>query len=105
MKTSSVPFANLQAVLEGLGFIRKKVAGPQVVFEHAPSDTWFLFRAYRPRDKVTVADLIGVRKILDERGLLAAEALEELLRQPSTARNACNGEAGTARSSAENEVK
>ncbi len=83
MKNSSVPFATLQRVLEGLGFVRKKVSGPQVVFEHAPSDTVFLFRAYKSRDKVTEADLIEVRKILDERGVIEPEALEELLHQPS----------------------
>ncbi len=49
-----------------------------------PSDTWFLLRAYKPRDKVTEADLIGVRKILDEKGVIEPEALEELLHQPST---------------------
>jgi hypothetical protein len=59
------------------------VKGPQVVFEHAPSNTLFLFRAYKPRDPVTAADLIEVRKILDEKGVLAPEALEELLHQPS----------------------
>ncbi len=84
MKNAAVSFAALQRVLEGLGFVRKKVGGPQVVFEHAPSDTWFLFRVYKPRDKVTAGDLIGVRKILDERGLLEPEALEGLLHQPPT---------------------
>jgi hypothetical protein len=83
MKNSTISFAVLQRVLEGLGFVKKKVEGPQLVFEHAPSDTWFLFRAYKPRDKVTAADLIGVRKILDERGVLAAADLEALLHQPS----------------------
>jgi hypothetical protein len=83
MGKKAVPFPDLQRVLEGLGFVRKKVGGPQVLFEHGPSDTWFLFRAYKPQDKVTDADLIVVRKILDEKGLLEPEALEELLHQPS----------------------
>jgi hypothetical protein len=83
MQNNAIPFTVLQRVLEGLGFVRKKVDGPQVVFEHPPSHTVFLFRAYKPRDKVTDADLIEVRKILDERGVIAAAALEELLHQPS----------------------
>ncbi len=83
MQNSAVSFATLQRVLEGLGFVRKKVGGPQVVFEHTAPDTWFLFQAYKPRDKVTAADLIRVRKLLDERGIIEPDALEELLHQPS----------------------
>ena len=83
MKNNAVSFAVLQRVLEDLGFVRKRVGGPQVVLEHGPSDTVFLFRAYKARDKVAVADLIGVRKILDERGVIEPEALEERLHQLS----------------------
>jgi hypothetical protein len=83
MKNNAVSFAALQRVLEDLGFVRKKVGGPQVVFEHAPSATVFLFRAYQARDPVAAADLIGVRRILDEKGVIDPAALEERLHQPS----------------------
>jgi hypothetical protein len=83
MKNNAVSFAVLQRVLEDLGFVRKKVGGPQMVLEHGPSDTVFLFRAYKARDKVAAADLIGVRKILDEKGVIEPQALEEMLHQPS----------------------
>jgi hypothetical protein len=53
------------------------------MFEHPNSDSVFLFRAYKPRDKVADADVIEVRNILDEKGVLKPEALEELLHQPS----------------------
>jgi hypothetical protein len=84
MKNNAVSFATLQHVLEGLGFVKAQTAGPQQVFEHAPSDSVFLFRAYKPRDKVTPADLIAVRKILDDKGVIEPEALEDMLHQPST---------------------
>jgi predicted RNA binding protein YcfA (HicA-like mRNA interferase family) len=83
MKNNVVPFATLQRVLTGLGFIETRVPGSHVVFEHSPSDTVFLFRPYRSRDKVTAADVIGVRKLLDERGLVEGETFDELLHQPS----------------------
>jgi hypothetical protein len=83
MKNNAVSFSVLQRVLEELGFVRKKVGCPQVVFKHGPSDTVFLFPAYKERDPVAAADLIGVRKILDERGVIEAQALEEMLHQPS----------------------
>ena len=82
MQNNVIAFTVLQRVLERLGFVRKQVDGPQVVFEHPGSHTMFLFRAYKPRDKVTAADLIEVRKILDERGVIEAANLEELLHQP-----------------------
>jgi hypothetical protein len=81
MQNNAISFAILQRVLERLGFVRKVVDGPQVVFEHAPSHTVFLFRAYRPCDPVTAADVIEVRKILDERGFIEAPALDELLHE------------------------
>jgi len=61
-----------------------QAAVPQQVFEHPGSDSVFLFRAYKPRDRVTEADLIEVCKILDEKGVLKPEVREELLHQPST---------------------
>jgi hypothetical protein len=83
MKNNAVSFAVLLRVLQDLGFVRKKVGGPQVVFEHGSADTVFLFRAYKACDKVAAADLIGVRKILDERGVIEPRALEEMLHEPS----------------------
>jgi hypothetical protein len=79
-----VPFAALQRVLKGLGFVKTLVPGSHVVFEHAPSDTVFGFRLYKPREKVSVGDLLGVRKILDERGVVERDTFDEMLRQPAT---------------------
>jgi hypothetical protein len=70
MKNNAVSFATLQRALEAVGFVKTPAAGPQQVFEHPGLDSVFLFRAYTPRDKVTAADVIEVRKILSERGVL-----------------------------------
>ncbi len=51
MQNNTVSFAVLGRVLEDLGFVRKKVGGPQVVFEHAPSATVFLFALTSPAMK------------------------------------------------------
>jgi serine/threonine protein kinase len=40
VKKSTVSFATLQDVLLQFGFVRKRIGGPQVVFEHIPSDTF-----------------------------------------------------------------
>jgi predicted RNA binding protein YcfA (HicA-like mRNA interferase family) len=83
MKQNTVPFAILRRVLTGLGFVETRVPGSHLVFEHAPSHTVFLFRTYRPRDKVIAANLISVRKHLDEKGLIGSESFDDLLHQPS----------------------
>jgi hypothetical protein len=85
MLFSDVPFATMRKLLLDLGFVEKAVSGvadnhvPTLVFGHADSDTIFLFRAYRPQDKVSLADLGGVRFQLDWRGLLSREAFDAAL--------------------------
>lgn len=83
MQTSDLSYAELRRLLLDLGFAEKKVPGPHIVFYHAPSDTLFAFRAYKPKQKVFVDDLVGVRFHLDWRGLLDAEAFDNLLRKAS----------------------
>ncbi|MCI0463159.1 MAG: hypothetical protein L0Z62_39940 [Gemmataceae bacterium] len=83
MKNNAVPFATLQRVLEGLGFVKKEVPRSHIYFQHDPSDSLLLFRLYRPREKVSEVDLIRVRKFLDEKGIIEPDDLEELLHQPS----------------------
>jgi hypothetical protein len=83
MISSDLPFAKLRAVLLDLGFVEGTVDGKYLGFYHAASDTVFPFRMYRPQDKVSMADLVTVRKQLDWRGLLREEAFEAALRKAS----------------------
>jgi hypothetical protein len=78
MKTSRVPFAQLRRLLTGLNFkASRKKKGWR--FQHPESDTIFLFRPYELDEKVNVPDLITTQSQLDWRGLLSAEAFEDLL--------------------------
>jgi hypothetical protein len=80
MKTSRVPFAQLRRLLTDLSFTTsRKEKGWR--FEHPASETVFLFRPYRPDENVTVQDLVTTRTHLEWRGLLNAEAFENLLNQ------------------------
>jgi hypothetical protein len=83
MISSDVPFARLQALLLDLGFVEGIVEGKYLGFYHADSDTVFPFRMYRPQDKVSMADLLTVRKQLDWRGLLEEDAFDAALRKAS----------------------
>lgn len=77
---STVSFAELRQFLLDLGFTAGK-RGKFWFFEHSPSETTFLFRPYRARERVTVVDIDSTRFHLDRRGLLAPEAFDERLKK------------------------
>jgi hypothetical protein len=79
MLFSDLPFAKLQSVLLDLGFAERVLDGKYLGFYHAPSNTFFAFRPYHPQDKVSLADLVSVRKQLAWRGLLSEEAFDASL--------------------------
>ena len=83
MFSSNVPYARLRALLLDLGFIERVVDEKYFAFYHAPSDCLFAFRRYRPQQKVSNADVLGVRSDLDWRGLLSEEAFDAALRKAS----------------------
>jgi len=78
MKISRIPFSQLQEFLEKLGF-----TGGQDDkgwrYEHASSDTIFLFRPYKPKDRVYELDLFVIRSQLTARGFMTDEGFEEQL--------------------------
>jgi hypothetical protein len=76
MLFSDLPFTRLQAALLDLGFVERTLDGKYHGFYHADSDTLFAFRLYQPQDKVSLADLVSVRKQLAWRGLLSEEAFD-----------------------------
>jgi hypothetical protein len=73
----------VRTLLLNLGFVERVVEGKFLGFYHAPSDTLFAFRMYRPQDMVSTVDLNDVRKDLDWRGLLSEEAFDAALRKAS----------------------
>jgi hypothetical protein len=73
-------FAVLRQILLDLGFTMHVQPGVWVRFDHAGSNTWFLFRAHQDDEAVNLPNLVAVRRILDEKGLLGREQFEERLR-------------------------
>jgi len=74
-----MPFSALRRVLLDLEFAERIGRTSGIVFEHAPSDTIFIFRRYADNEKVNWADVATVRKQLDYRGLLPADSFDNLL--------------------------
>lgn len=77
---STVSFAQLRQFLLDLGFTVTK-RGKFWFFEHAPSETTFLYRPYRAREKVTLLDIDSTRFHLDWRGVLEPEAFDDRLKK------------------------
>jgi hypothetical protein len=73
-------FGVLQQILLDLGFSMR--AEPTFVrFDHPASDSWFLFPPYTSDEEVNARNLVGVRHMLDAKGLMPRERFEELLRE------------------------
>jgi hypothetical protein len=89
MSFRDVPFAAIRKLLLELGFVEKTVEKtpvthvPALIFGHAESGTVFTFRKYRPRERVSNYDLLGIRSQLDWNGLLSEAAFDAALRKAS----------------------
>jgi hypothetical protein len=81
MQTSELPFSVLRRLLLDLDFSERVGPRSAIVFEHAPSDTMFVFRHYALDEKVNWPDYLSVRKQLDERGLLAQASFDQALQK------------------------
>jgi hypothetical protein len=77
--TNRVTFAQLERILLDVGFTKKVLPGKGVVFHHAPSETPFPVRAYKPNEKVPDYLLAAARGQLDGRGILDAKDFDERL--------------------------
>lgn len=77
---SAVTFAELQQLLEDVGFTQSK-RGKFWVFEHSPSETVLTYRPYRLKERVTMLDMHMTRQHLDWRGVLAEQAFDDLLKK------------------------
>jgi hypothetical protein len=74
-------FHALRQVLLDLGFQTKVLPTAHVRFEHPRSKTVVVFRPYREEEAVDQAMLVGVRRLLDERGVVPRDQFDDLLRQ------------------------
>jgi hypothetical protein len=81
---SEITFQTLRQYLLDLGLTEKNGNGA-LLFEHPRQGLLFLFRLYRPQEKVHIKDLITVRKMLDERGLVARDDFERWTWQQAAA--------------------
>jgi hypothetical protein len=79
-------FGTLRQVLLDLGFQTTTMPKGHIRFDHAPSDTLVILRSYKEHEPVDEGNLVGIRRLLDEKGVIDREKFDELLRERSLAR-------------------
>jgi predicted RNA binding protein YcfA (HicA-like mRNA interferase family) len=78
-------FSDLQHVLLDLGFRDRSVPGSHALLDHPKSETVVLLRPYRDDEIIDGATLLGIRRILDEKGVVSRDRFDDLLRQRAVA--------------------
>lgn len=74
----SITYRQLHQFLLDLGFTKVETEGPQRAYRHEPSDTTFIFGDHTLATAVTATDCAGVKRVLDEKGLLSKKEFDEL---------------------------
>lgn len=77
--TKSITFRQLDEALQELGFRRSIGPKENVIYRHGPSETVLYFPPHESADLVPAASIVGTRKVLVDRGVVAADRLELLL--------------------------
>ena len=75
----TITYGELRQFLRDRGFDYKCVEDSHWLFRHAASDTVILLAVHEPDDPVRSHDRQGVRRMLDERGLVPAEDLDRFV--------------------------
>jgi predicted RNA binding protein YcfA (HicA-like mRNA interferase family) len=86
MRTHTL-YAELTSLLRDLGFVCQPVKGSHVRCEHAPSRTLVLLADQPGTQTVPAAALAGVRRTLDERGVLGRDEFDRLLTEVAAAQD------------------
>jgi predicted RNA binding protein YcfA (HicA-like mRNA interferase family) len=86
-KLVTIPIADIDRLLVGLGFEHRLIEGSHHLFTHDASDTTFLVPLGR-RGRVPAHVAIGIARLLDERGFRQRHDVEAELLQHATDRPA-----------------
>ncbi|MGL4551624.1 MAG: hypothetical protein ACRC33_10585 [Gemmataceae bacterium] len=82
---TTTTFAGFRRTLLDLGFLDRTPPAGTVRLEHPETDTVVLLRPLRPEDPVEPVVVLGYRRVLDAKGVVAADDFDEMLRQHNAA--------------------
>lgn len=76
---TSVTFESLRRFLEDRGFHLERLPERRAAFRHPSSPALVILRPYADTDTVSPTDLVLVRRVLEDFGLMEASAAERAL--------------------------
>jgi hypothetical protein len=79
----AITFAQLQTLLQGLGFHETVLPSSHLVFSGPEPKMLLFYRVYRPDEVLDWTDLAKPRRFLDAWGLVEESAFETLLQAPA----------------------
>ena len=79
MNTETAIFRDFDTLLTRIGFVYYQPSGNHRYYRHEGSDTVIILPEYAPDDRVSPHHLIGIRRLLDEKDLLAAADFDRAL--------------------------
>lgn len=83
MTTSEITYGELEQLLRQWGFRLERTA-PTSVFRHAVQDALVALPPYDPQERVAAFHLVGIRKLVTERGIVQQEAFDREIRAVRT---------------------
>lgn len=79
-KKNRITFAQLENVLEEIGFTKTVLPDTGVVYRHANSDSMLVVRLHKPREVVPDYVMAATRLQLDEQGIIEGDDFDAMLR-------------------------
>lgn len=74
-----ITFAQLVRTLMNAGFVESPSKGSHVVFKHVPTETIVVLPAHDPNQEVEPAQLVAVRRLVAESGIVERDFFDEML--------------------------
>jgi hypothetical protein len=75
MIASGITYGELEQLLRQWGF-RQERSSPASVFRHVSQDALVALPPYDPHEHVAAFHLVGIRKLVTERGIVGADAFD-----------------------------
>ncbi len=79
----------IENLLHHLGFQQVAcIPGSHKAFQHGPSDAVVVLGCYPPDEQLNPAVVVGIRRLLDEKGVIDSDSFDHKLAKLSTGRSA-----------------
>ena len=79
MMRKDIPYSGLEHALIQMGVVPRDTGGKYRVLSHQPTDTLVVLPFYQEDENVRLPHLVGIRRVITERGVIEADDFDKLL--------------------------